>query len=373
MNPGPGVSKAHVYRGSPPIHCCCDATFRTLPNGEKAVFFMTGGAFEPETSNFVVMSRSQNGGATWGDQEIIYRSAECEVDLFQKPPHCLDPEWRKRCVPGIAATLSEVLIDDGRITVFLHIHDGHFGYWRTHTTTSNDDGRTWSEPEEFAPLPVRSFVRTRYQTSWGEYLLPFQYQPLRDASDENFFDDPDKPCQQNGVLIGENFDGPWKKSSCIQAPPGWAEVNVVELGDESLVMLCRSENDFLYRSDSTDRGRTWSEYQITEIPNPASKFRLFKLNDGRIALLHNPSSASKIIDDRLHSYKGRNPLSLWISSDDLKTWSWKQDLCDFPGALQYPDGEVDASGRYIEFAFDYNRHDVIYWRAEVPPGENSAH
>jgi hypothetical protein len=34
--------------------------------------------------------------------------------------------------------------------------------------------------------------------------------------------------------------------------------------------------------------------------------------------------------------------------------------------LAYPDGVVDQDERYLHFAFDYNRHDVIYWGAELP-------
>ena len=41
-------------------------------------------------------------------------------------------------------------------------------------------------------------------------------------------------------------------------------------------------------------------------------------------------------------------------------------LTDFPGMLAYPDGVVDASERYVHFAFDYNRQDMIYCGAKLP-------
>ncbi|MHB9033336.1 MAG: hypothetical protein ACYC6L_09840 [Anaerolineae bacterium] len=41
-------------------------------------------------------------------------------------------------------------------------------------------------------------------------------------------------------------------------------------------------------------------------------------------------------------------------------------LTSFPGMLAYPDGELDAGERYIHLVFDYNRHDCIYWGAELP-------
>ncbi len=43
--------KQLVYKGCPPDHCCCDSTLRILPNGEFAVFFLTGGPIEPDINN----------------------------------------------------------------------------------------------------------------------------------------------------------------------------------------------------------------------------------------------------------------------------------------------------------------------------------
>ena len=38
----------------------------------------------------------------------------------------------------------------------------------------------------------------------------------------------------------------------------------------------------------------------------------------------------------------------------------------FPGNVQYPDGVISADERFLHFAFDYNRHDLIYWCTELP-------
>lgn len=354
------------FRGYIPIHCCCDATWRRLPNGEQAVFFMTGGNFEPETSNYVVMSRSSDEGKTWGPEEIIYQTEACKRDL-EKPPHNMDPNWQDRCVPEIASTMSEVIVDGDTICVYMQIHDGHFGHWRTAVTRSSDNGHTWSPPEPFTGKPKRSMIRNLYRTSWGEYLLPYQFQPTNGDSEASFMDDPNKLAQINGVLISEGKDGPWTQGGEVQGPKGWAEVNVVELADERLVMLCRSDEGCLFRSESKDRGRSWSDYIQTDIPNPSSKFRLFKLKDGRIVLLHNPTSETLSPNRKVRCPVERNPLSVWISDDDMQSWAIKEDLCTFPGALEYPDGEIEESdeGSYLHFAFDYNRHDGIYMKVNL--------
>ena len=110
----------------------------------------------------------------------------------------------------------------------------------------------------------------------------------------------------------------------------------------------------LMGSESTDRGRTWSAPQRTDIPNPGAKFRLHRLTTGRIVLIHNPNRSV------------RNPLAMWASDDDTATWFYKRVLTSFPGKLQYPDGFVDEKEGYVHFAFDYSRHDLIYVGARLP-------
>ncbi len=336
-------TKALAYKGMPPNHCCCDSTWRRLPNGEQAIFFLTGADGEPRPGNFVGLVRSGNEGETWGELEtVITNGAE-------------------------GVTLSEVVVWNGAIDVYLQFHGGHFERWHTAVIRSRDNARTWSEPVPFSPLPRRSLVRNLYRTSWGEWLLPYQYyEPVNGDVEAGIWGEShEKPW--NGVLRGPSPEGPWTDSQRIQGARGWAEVNVVELGDGRLVMLSRSDGaGVLLRSESTDRGRTWSPYVDSGIANPGSKFRLFRLRDGRIALLHNPSGLTRHANSKPWASVNRNPLALWISSDDLRTWAVRKTITDFPGMLAYPDGEVDADERFLHFAFDYNRHDVIYWKVAIP-------
>lgn len=352
----------HVYKGFPPIHCCCDSTWRRLPNGDQAIFFLTGGRHEPEPGNFVAMCRSEDEGETWSAPQCIVRNdpnpmpPQPTVTLNYASPH------GPYSLSSWAVTLSEVVVHEGIITVYLQVHHGRFDHWQTATISSADNGQTWSEPVPFEPLPRRSMIRNLYRTSWGEWLLPYQYYAptgdwRRSSREDGSFETP-----WNGVLIGPSPNGPWTDCQPIQGAWGWSEVNVVELRDGRLVMLSRTDYadgtapHELLRTESTDRGRTWSPFRRSGIPNPGSKFRLFRLSDGRILLLHNPSPQLGV----------RNPLALWISDDDMETWSVKKLVTDFPGPLQYPDGEVSADERTLHFAFDYNRHDVLYWQMEIP-------
>ena len=125
------------------------------------------------------------------------------------------------------------------------------------------------------------------------------------------------------------------------------EPRIVELSDGRVAMLIRSQKDgWLWRSESKDKGLSWSTPVQSDIPNPASKVNLQRARDGRIFLVHNPNS------------KARNPLSLWISNDDMKTWSVKVDLVQDKVSLNYPDGFLDEDKR--EFVLTWEDARKVY-------------
>lgn len=329
-----GDRKAHVYRGHPPDICVCDQALRQLVNGDWVIIFMTGGWEEPLKQNYIAICRSTDRGQTWTKAEPVLRFAD------------------RGCL------LSEAFVHGEKITIFVTTHLGRFEDWRVFTLTSEDNGYTWGEPVPFAPLPRRVFVRNLYISSWGEWFLPYQSYDTVEDPFPGPHDDGSIEKARNGVLISQDEGQTWQKSSETGPIAGWAENNVVETDDKTLIMLIRPRRHrgkgALYRSISTNRGRTWSPPELTDIPNPASKFRLHRLRDGRIVLIHNANS------------QVRNPLAMWVSNDGMKTWYYKRVLTDFPGALQYPDGFVDEQEGYVHFAFDYNRHDLIYWGARLP-------
>jgi hypothetical protein len=79
------------------------------------------------------------------------------------------------------------------------------------------------------------------------------------------------------------------------------------LPDGNLVSLFRNNqrSGFLYRSFSTDNGRTWSKPTQTDFPDATSKLHGLRLVDGRFALVSNPHP------------KRRDPLTLALSDDGL--------------------------------------------------------
>ncbi|HCD34087.1 MAG TPA: hypothetical protein DER01_16875 [Phycisphaerales bacterium] len=333
-----------VYKGSSPNHCCCDQALCILPNGRMVVAFMTGGDKEPELDNHLRCCWSDDRGKTWSQPIVILR------------------------YPDRACCMTQMYLDmNGHLVIFAQPHDGGFTRWECVTIKSEDGGETWSAPSLFEPSPRRCFIRNVITTSWGEWIMPLQTYVNAGKWENSAIDDNSLSQPENGVLISQDRGQTWFCSNLFKGANGWAENNIVELSNGKLVMLIRSDNaGVLLRSESTDRGRNWIKPVQTDIPNPGSKFRLFKLSDGRIILLHNPNGKTSHANDLPGVQLTRNPLAMWISSDDMDSWYEKRNLTDFPGMLAYPDGVVDEQEQYIHFVFDYNRHDVIYWAAAIP-------
>lgn len=79
------------------------------------------------------------------------------------------------------------------------------------------------------------------------------------------------------------------------------------LPDQNLVALFRDnkKSGYLFRSFSTDNGRTWSQPVRTNFPDARSKFSAVHLKDGRFVLISNANPEK------------RDPLTLSISDDGI--------------------------------------------------------
>ena len=255
-----------------------------------------GGDTEPRPENHVLLARSHDKGKTWSPMQPLDFGFPREGDT-------------------IALVPSELMVHSGRCTLFFASHDGKFGGWKEWMTHSEDSCRTWSKPEP-APgrLHHRTFIRNHIVARDGRILLPFQH----------YLDAPSCRNPRNGVLMSADGGKTWTEHGNIRISMddnyrGWAENNIVELGDGRIAMIIRADGlgGVLYYAESKDGGKTWPEFAAkSDIPNPGSKATLYPLGDDTVALLHNPNP------------KGRHPLALWISFDGMKTWPYQRVLVE---------------------------------------------
>jgi predicted neuraminidase len=115
--------------------------------------------------------------------------------------------------------------------------------------------------------------------------------------------------------------------------------------DKSVTALMRDNGpppQRLMKSVSTDSGDTWSVVEDTEIPNPGSAADAIVLKSGNWIMVGND------LDD------GRYRLSVWLSTDEGKTWPYRKRIVNGPQGSQvrahYPSAIEGSDGRiHISF------------------------
>jgi len=269
-----------AFDGFTPNKLVCDTTLRELPDGSWILFMLAGGDTEPLPLNYIGVTRSHDQGRTWTPLEPFHVGLPRTGNTVGQCP-------------------SEVMIRDGRCTLFFSTHARHWDtHWRSWFLTSDDGFKTWSPPSE-APgrLKERTFLRNHIVTRDGRILVPFQHYIGPDDEQSKPPLDRAFANPRNGVLISRDGGTTWSEHGNVRLTPndryfGWAENNLVELSDGRIVMLIRADQlgGVLYCAESQDGGRTWPEFASrTDIPNPGSKATLYSLGGDSVAILHNPN------------------------------------------------------------------------------------
>lgn len=184
-----------------------------------------------------------------------------------------------------------------------------------HAFRLQPDGESWQNTGVIADNTINNFPPLKLPT--GEWMMsrrPHDY-------------------KQTGVhfLIGGAKINEWESFPVLgtstelsaEEPLSWV------LPDGNLVALFRDnrKSHRLYRSFSTDNGRTWSTPVKTNFPDATSKLFGFRLHDGRYVLVSNSNPAK------------RDPLTIAVSNDglvfDRLAWLVGGRRVDYPHAMEH--------------------------------------
>ncbi len=233
--------------------------------------------------------------------------------------------------------------------------------------TSYHDGKKWSAPREWAngiqhqslrypcwnPVlfqppgnkPLLLFFKVGPSPSkwWGEAMVSYDSgQTFRDRRRLPEGIDGPVRCKpillksENVLLCGSSteYDGwrvhfekvpltdetvtlsDWKRIGPINSSKEFNAIQPTFLQhqDGRIQVLCRTKENVIASSFSSDEGETWSKLQAIDLPNPNSGIDAVTLSDGRHLLVYNH------LDSGPSGWGKRGRLDLAISSDGLK---WK--------------------------------------------------
>jgi len=284
-----------------------------LPNGDIIAAWEHSPESEMSNLNYILASRSTDGGITWGSSYTLQDTAN-----------------RRDVEPQFLVLSNTVYFFYGVIDEDDPNRAGAIYY-----KTSVDNGTTWSEPhliESSSHLvgTISNPIKIDVGDYAGRIILPAQ--------------EWDGSQWYSYVYYSDDKCSTWNKSNTVPTDKNLNEPTVVELSDGSLYMLMRNSDSpgglWQYESKSTDGGVTWSNATSSGIQSPRAQSKLLKLSNGHIILLWNNVSSSENLP--------RVPLSVAVSTDDCDTWSDAVDIRSGSGIysnfglLQKSNGEIIA-------------------------------
>lgn len=259
-----------------------------------------------------------------------------------------------------------------------------------------DPTRLFASEGRYLDLPRGSFVRAPLMIRKdGAWLLPIFRCVQRPGQKWNGSHDT------AAVGISEDAGRTWRLEELPQST-GCVHMSPVSDGTGRFTAFFRRRQaDFVFRTDSTDEGRSWSVPFATDLPNNNSSLAAITLHDGRIALICNPVNHEASSDRRTSLYDElgeddprpdadpaggivpvwgvpRAPVSVCLSEDGGKTFPQRIMIEDGPGTclsndsidgrnfeMSYPWLLADPDGS-LHLAYTYHRRAIKY--VHLPAG-----
>jgi len=288
-NPSLHTEEAYLPILYPSSHA---ANLLQLKNGDVLCVWFSG-TWEGSSEVGIVMSRRPSGSSNWGPTRLIDRRSG---ESYQNPVLFQEP--------------------DGTLDLYHSTQGADIGEANAHVLhlQSKDNGETWTDPTLLFGKAGAFSRHPPLILDDGTWMLPLTYVTSKGigvGSETNF----------SATELSRDKGLTWKE--CLMpGTEGKIQPTVVSLGLRHLLAFLRSRaSDFIYSSSSTD-GCLWSPAKPTVLPNNNASVQAFRLHDGHLVIAFDNSSV-----DRAKGTQGlRKPLSVALSEDEGKTWSYVRDL-----------------------------------------------
>ena len=245
---------------------------------------------------------------------------------------------------------------DGPLLLFYKVGPNPRDWWGM-LTKSDDDGKSWSWP-------------TKLGEHWavGHLLGPVKNKPIQ-LADGSILCPSSTEVDVNGgdeywrvhFEVTRDFGKTWNVIGPINNGIDFDAIqpSILTYANGDMQILCRSRQNVVAQSWSKDGGRSWSNLEATELPNPNSGTDAVTLADGRQLLVYNHTTRSTKI-------RSRQMLNVGISNDG-KAWHpvLTLELESQPrpvgarhwGEYSYP-AVIQAKDGRVHIVYTYNREGV---------------
>jgi predicted neuraminidase len=211
--------------------------------------------------------------------------------------------------------------------------------------TSEDMGRTWSEPRLI--LDTKGYtVRTKPIIVKDHLIIPTGREYILTSSGQMLI-------TTDG--INHHLSGEIKlpKGNCHQPA-------VCQLADGSLLTYLRTDQNYIYASKSQDLGETWDIAKQTQFYNPNSALDFVRTDKGEILLVwnNNPNLGGMM--------KSRKVIHIAYSPDEGKTWPIVKEIerDDLNGRFAYP-AIIQGGDGLFHLTYTNRRKNITYVKFDL--------
>lgn len=287
------------------------SSMAVTPGGRLWATWYAGVTPGEDHNNYVVVSTSDDNGATWQEVLIVDPDGSGAIrafdpELWMAPDGTLRLFWSQATINTITTS----------------------GVWSMIGTQPENEQAEWQPPRRLSNgiMMCKPIVLTS-----GEWVLPAATWRVDNGAK---------------MVVSSDQGQTWSVRGACNVPKGARNCDehmFIERKDGSIWLLLRTGYG-IGESISIDRGKTWPELTPSSISHPAARFFISRLASGNLLLVkHGPITRKT----------GRSHLTAFISEDDGKSWEGGL-MLDKRSGVSYPDGQQSADGT-IYITYDYRR------------------
>ncbi|MHA1792094.1 MAG: sialidase family protein [Promethearchaeota archaeon] len=293
-----------------------------------------------------------------GELMVVWYAGKAEahksVGLKASWKEIKDGEWSKPVLihktPNRPDGNAIIIEYQEKLHMYFNVVHGLFFPWSNvflNKMVSDDNGRTWSEPETLLGKGQKGFtVRNKPLLLGSRLIIPTGQETLKLHTSQMLITDD-----------GENYH--LSRERIVLEKGGCEQPTITRLGNGDILAYLRTNQGFIYQSTSSDQGETWTKPEKLNLRNPNSALDFVRTENGELVLVWNNTEKGGM-------KASRKVLNVAYSPDEGKTWPIIKEIerNDDDGRFAYP-SIIIGSDKLFHLTYTNRRKNIRYVKFDL--------